>query len=50
MKYWKDIKPNQRVVDKKSHFEVNGETIFWNGNEATRALEFLTKRSKKKRK
>lgn len=45
--YWKDIKQKDKVVDKKTHYTVNGKTVYWQGNEAMQAQLFLRRRSKK---
>ena len=41
MKHWKTITNFDKVLDKGSTFEVNGETVYWNGKEAREAQEFL---------
>ena len=47
MKYWKDIKKTEKVIETRIGWKVKGNTIYWNGNEALTAQRWLHKRAMK---
>lgn len=39
--YWRDLAENADVVDKGTHYTSGRKVVYWNGHEATAALNKL---------